>query len=68
MTIQNICNCDLCGAKVEPPQNSGWARVVEIANDGVSISRSLGDLCDQCKIDLRRWVDSQRAARQGRPS
>jgi len=72
MTLDNNVICDSCGMRTKPPRNGGWVAFMVTAVDGLQFSDCMGHVCDECKIDLRRWLEAQRKAfenkRQGKPS
>jgi len=66
MAIKNIVTCDGCGIETNPPKNSSWARILILGPDGVNFVDALGDLCESCKIDFRRWLGDHRE-KAGKP-
>jgi hypothetical protein len=58
MARENFVICNRCGARVQPPQNSGWVVLLVVAPDGMNLADSLGDLCGDCRVDLMRFVNT----------
>jgi hypothetical protein len=60
VTLQNIVICDMCGDRVNPPENRGWAVLFKIGDDGVNVAECDGHLCRACRLKFFNWVQQMK--------